>query len=576
MTERRFAMLGLVVALLAHAALATGHAWFLPVFEAPDENDHFHYACFMAQRMPEQPTVLGSEATTGRSVWDQCVLGHHPPAYYLLLGACMDLAGRGDVLPSPRVRGEPHALQFRHAHDETTHRSPEVGLVFALRLISVIAGLASVWFTWWAARVLWPDRGAVAALAAMLLACLPQWSAAHGALDNGNLVASLSHLAVLLLAMALARGRLGWSCAIALGSVIAAALWTKANALALFGVAAVVVAWLAWRDRTRARTTLAAGAVAAGIALAAYAPQAMRNVALYGDPLGQSAHELAFAASRLPEGSLPGWLWEGLLPSLARSFVGMFGWWRVELPGSAYVGAAGLVLVATLGALPSRGVRGPLPGSRLLLWTACLATFAVVLRFNLTFAQPQGRYLFAAAGAFAILVAAGLDSAARRFRLAIPSASAIGALAFAGGILVVVAVVRPAFRLPPAEGGPFEAIAHGALRSDAPADARDVELLEPRDGETLDAPPTFRWRAPQDVAPRTLHVWTEDGRVLLATWEMRRVDVSGGSFTMPADLWASLPRGTVVHWNVRSVVDRERGQLPDTSSGSPTATLRRR
>lgn len=576
MTEGRFARLGLVVALFAHATLATGHAWFLPIFEASDESDHFHYACFMAQRMPEQPTVLGSEATTGRSVWDQCVLGHHPPAYYLLLGACMDLAGRGDVLPSPRVRGEPHALQFRHAHDETTHRSSEVGLVFALRLISVIAGLLSVWFTWWTARVLWPDRSAVATLAAMLLACLPQWSAAHGALDNGNLVATLSHLAVLLLAFALAKGRFAWSDAVALGFVIAAALWTKANALALFGVAGVAVAWLAWRDRARARTTLAAGAVAAALALAAYAPQAMRNVSLYGDPLGQSAHEFAFAASRLPGGSLPGWLWEGFLPSLARSFVGMFGWWRVELPGFAYVVAAGLVSLAALGALPTRSVRRPIPGSRLLLWTACLAAFAVVLRFNLTFAQPQGRYLFSAAGAFAILVAAGLDALARRFRMALPFASVIGALAFAGGILVVVAVVRPQFRLPPPEGGPFEAIAHGALRSDTPADRRDIELLEPRDGETLDAPPTFRWRAPGDAAPRTLHAWSEDGRVVLATWEMRRVDVSGGSFTMPADLWDSLPRGAVVHWNVRNVADRARGDDPGASPGSSTATLRRR
>lgn len=578
MSERRLCALGLAAAVVLHLALATAYALHTPVFEAPDENDHFHYACFVAQRLPEQPTVLGSEATTGRTLWDQCVLGHHPPGYYLLLAAVLELAGASDVLPSPRVLGTHLGpFQFAHAHDETTRRSTEVDLVFALRLVSVLCGLASVILTQRTAMLLWPGRVGLATLAAVLLAALPQWSSAHGALDNGNLAATFAHLVVWLLARTLARDRFERGTTVWLGLALAAALWTKLNSLALFGVVAAHALAMAWRapkgDRLR---VLMRPALAMGFAALAFAPQLVRNLALYGDPLGQKAHELAFAASRLPEGALPAWLWEGFLPSLARSFVGFFGWWRVPLPDAAHALAAGVLGLAVLGALVGRRRDRGLPGTRWLLWLSALAAFAFVLRFNLSFAQPQGRYLFPAAGAFTILAAAGLDALGRRIGWARGFSGGLAALWGGGAIAVFVGVAVPAFRLPVTAQPPHEAIVHGALRADTPSATRDVTLLEPADGAVLDAAPGFRWRAPSDAAPRTLHVWLTSGRVLLATWEMGRIDLSAGAFELPAELWDAVPAGAELRWNVRRVADRSRGEAACDTPGSATASLRRR
>ncbi len=361
-------VVGLWVALVAHLSLACSYAWLTPAFEAPDENGHFYYACFVAQRFPEQPTVLGSAAITGRPVWDHADLGHHPPAYYTILAAILCAVGFDDTMPAPRVAASPEGpLQFEHGYDETSARSLEVRLVFGLRLLSVLCGCCSVWLTWRAARTLWPEQPRIAELAAILLACLPQWSSAHGALDNGNLATTLSHLCIALLASALAQRRFSTRRALVVGVVVGIALLTKANSLALLPVLAVAGLALWLHSPTQRRQSVSSALLAAGVALAIFLPQVIRNLKLYGDPLGQTAHEFAFAASRLPEGSQWTWLLHGFLPGVAKSFVGFFGWWRVPLPGDCYAIAGFIGLLAILGWILGRRTSSAIPGRHALL-----------------------------------------------------------------------------------------------------------------------------------------------------------------------------------------------------------------
>lgn len=566
----------LLLALALHALLATGYAWITPAFEAPDENGHYYYATFVAQR-GEQPIVLGSHAATGRSVWDESDLGHHPPGYYAVLAGLLHAVGLADSLPTQRGRGPaPGPLQWEHYHDEGEHKSRELRGLFALRLFSVLCGLASVWFAHATVRVLWPDRPAVADLTALLLACLPQWSYAHGCLDNGNLANTLSHLVGLLLAITLARRALTSGRAVAIGLALGAALWTKASALALGPTIGLVIAWLAWREPSRRRSLLAGGAVALAIGGAMFTPLVVRNLDLYGDPLGQAAHAAAFARSKLPDGPTMEWLFVGFPAGLGRSFVGLFGWWRIALPEFAYLLAAAIAALGLAGHLAMARRTPSIPGARLLLIVTAAGAFAVVLRFNLTFAQPQGRYLFPAGGAIAALVAVGLIAVGdltRRLR-ALPAIVAL--LAAIGAVAALVGVARPAFSLPAPNGDPHLAILAGGLSSDTPRDAIGIELLDPPDAATLSAPPTFRFEPAAGGAPVTLHLWLASGRVLVASWEMIRLDLSAGTFALPADIWAVVPPGEELRWNVRRVADRQACEDPRAMPGSPTRSLSRR
>jgi hypothetical protein len=86
----------------------------------------------------------------------------------------------------------------------------------------------------------------------------------------------------------------------------------------------------------------------------------------------------------------------------------------------------------------------------------------------------------------------------------------------------------------------------------------------------LASPPTFRWQAGAEGAPRTVHVWLSSGRIVAASWEMARLDVGAGEWELPADLWELVPTGATVHWNVRRVPDRSRGEGPFDQPGSRT------
>lgn len=573
---RRWA--GLCSALLLHAVLATTYAIGTPAFEAPDENGHFYYACFVAQRFPDQPIVIGSHELAHRSIWDESDLGHHPPLYYAALAAVLHALGSDDILPTVRARGSAHGpLQFEHVFDESKSRSWEIGILTVLRSVSMLLGALSLWMTWLLGRTLWPDRPLIADLATILLATLPQWSATHGALDNGNLATALSHVAYVLLARMLVSRRPGPGHALALGACCGAGLLSKATCMALGPVVAATLLWLFWVDRPHRRRVLVTLLAVSAIAIACYLPQILRNLTLYGDPLAQHAHEAAFAQSRVPEGAIGDWLLHGFPSGLFQSFVGYFGWWRLRMPDWAYVTVALVAVAALLGSRLLRAGGRDLPGRFVLLWSAAISTFLLVLKFNLSFAQPQGRYLFPAAGPMLLLLAAGLVGLEERYRPCRHLRTLLVLAAVIGSGAVYLLLVRPAFALPEhPDADRYAASLSGGLRSETPQASRAIELLGPADGIVTSEAPEFTFRSPPAGAPCSIHLWLESGRILGATYEQIALDLSAGRFRLPSEIWDVVPRGARLHWNVRRVADRSAGEDPRTMPGSPTWTIVRR
>jgi len=168
--------------------------------------------------------------------------------------------------------------------------------------------------------------------------------------------------------------------------------------LAGVGVAAVRSPLLGPR-----RTALAAGGTAA-VALVVSGGWYLRNLWLYGDPLG-----LVFATRTMASYAIPGeprslsleslaWLVDqGYFSRTFTSFVGCFGYLNVRLPDGLYIGLAlvfgflGVVLVAEVLRSGCRPLRRALAGAGVLL--AVLLTAQIWNSLTLHY-QPQGRYLF--------------------------------------------------------------------------------------------------------------------------------------------------------------------------------------
>ncbi len=556
----------LLLALACQVTLSLGYLLATPAFEGPDENDHAYYASHLAHRHA-LPLVRGAG-----SPWDEASLGHHPPLYYAVLAATLHARGEADTVPC-WTDGPPGVLHWQHGFDEVAPVSDEIATLRWLRAWSVLFGAVSLLLAHRLARVVFPARPQVADVAALLLACLPQWTFQHGVLDNGNLAALLAIASLVLGASALAEGRLTVRRGAALGSTTALALITKLTSLFLLPLLGATWLWIALRGGERRRETIAAGLVGA-VAIAALAGWFFaRNAVLYGDPLAAAAHRAAFATNRVPEGMVWTYLVGGFLPQLGTSLVGNFGWLSLAVPPAVVRGWLALALCAAAGlALGRRGLdarRAPL----VLIAGAPLLVLAQVVQFNADFFQPQGRYLFPAVASLAALTSAGLVALGDHLPAALRRLGAgllVGGLP-AAGALVLALHFAPAFRVDARGVDPRWASMVAGLATPAPAARQTLAALAPADGAQSSDPLVFRWQ-PEPGAPHaryTLHVFTARGRVLFGSFEWGRLAFATGEFALRPEHWQMLPVGEELWWKVRRLPDRARGEgvddVPETA-----------
>ena len=572
----------LLLALACYCALTTGYLLRTPVFEGPDENDHLYYA-FHLGHTHSLPIVLGSMAATGEPAWKNASLGHHPPLYYALLALTLRGLGLADASPSWTPAPQPPGpLQWRHGADESWPYSTEVRGFLWLRGWSLLCGLGSLLCTWALARRLFPARPAFADAAVLCLACLPQWCFQHGVLDNGNLATLLAHAALLLLVQMLQARRWPLARGLLLGTLLGLGLLTKLTAIFLVPLVGLAWLWQLARAAGRRRETLGAGLLAAAAATAIAGWFFVRNLRIYGDLLGTKAHEIAYAGNRVPEQLLHTTAyWGEVLWRTLHSFCGNFGWLRVPVPEWICWAVLLCMASALLGWLFGRKRVAPELRLEPALFFTTLAiwlVFASVLRFNQKFVQPQGRYLFPAAGPMLLMFGAGLVLCAGRFAPGLcrgwPRALAV-ACAPVSALYVFAAVFWPGLALPPVDD-PLRASLVARIATPAPAAQRTLEALAPADGSRTQAPPAFRFRAPAGADPAaryTIHAWLEDGRILFATHEWIGLALPAGEYALPASHWEQLPTDVPICWKVRRLPDRSRGEASAAMPETPVQHL---
>jgi len=449
--------------LVAFVLLSTTYSVVTPIFEAPDELQHYFFVQHLADG-EGLPVITGPVPDIQAEV-------HQPPLYYAL-GALatfwIDTAPLTDfVWRNPHAQiGVPTAsgnvnMVVHSAEESFPYRGVTLA-VHLVRWLSVLMGAVTVLATYCIARQIMPRQKELAIGAAVINAFNPQFAFISGTINNDNLVIVLFALAALLLVTLtrraetsevsetsevckteVSRGRL-----ILLGLVIGLASLTKLTGLMLLPLAAVVLGVVALHHQ-RLIPFLGRMAIVSIMALVVGGWWYTRNWLLYGDPLGMKIMPILFR-TRVYRPSLLELLAE--FKGLRMSFWALFGWFNIlaepwlyrTFDGLALLGAAGLLL------LVFKQWRGEETLSWpwllfLLLWIAVV--LAGLARWTQMTHASQGRLMYPAISAISILLFTGLAQW-------VPQRAVTSLAGVLGAIMLVIALISPFRYIAPAYARP--------------------------------------------------------------------------------------------------------------------------
>ena len=411
----------IIVILALFVALGAVYSIVNPLFESPDEVWHYEYV-----RWVVEGKGLPRPEEVGTAPWHQ--EGSQPPLYYLLAAAItspISTANADEV-----IRYNPHAIvgqadSFGNKNimvHSSAEDWPWQGVALAAhvaRFFTLLLGVVTVVATYGAALSVFPGRRAIAALAAALVAFNPQFLFLSAAVNNDMLVIAASAGGVWL-AVHLLGGKDQpplWQL-ILFGVLVGIAATSKLSGLALAGLAGLTFLILAWRNRS-VGSLIKWGLIVGGVALVVGGWWYLRNLYLYGDPLGLKA-----MFDILPRRTEPPTIAELLARAQGvwRSAWAVFGWFNVTAEPWLYSVYTLLSLAGLLGVVilwPIRlwmakrrlqgNVMSPASWSQIVVMVVWIAVIFLALLSWAQMRYPQGRLLFPAISATAVMLSLGLS-----------------------------------------------------------------------------------------------------------------------------------------------------------------------
>ncbi len=410
----------LLALLTIFIALALFYSILIPLFEGPDEDDHFRYAKYIADHraLPVQEFEPGG-GEAGHQGW-------HPPLYYTLVAlivAPIDTTDFSEHLYrnyAASVVGDPSCcgrnLYFHFSNDNFPYTRATLAVHLA-RLLSVFFGAITVAATYLLAdsikdiaphELRITNYELLSLSAASLVAFNPSFLFASALVSNDAPLAAFSSL-VLLMWVKLLRGQIALNAksAVILGALIALGVLTKTTALGLIPLTFLLFAVLAWR-RSNPRLFLLSFVICSFVIALLSAWWFARNWTLYGDPL---ASRLVQASALFPRtGDLTlNELFNINLPWLWQTFWG--GPTPGDFPASILIALGILSALTVLGLIKLLITNYELRITSLFLCAWLLLILSAQLQFiRITQGADQGRYIFPAISVFALFFALGLGA----------------------------------------------------------------------------------------------------------------------------------------------------------------------
>lgn len=426
------------VILVLFLALGIAYSILTPLFESPDEVWHYEYVRWLVEG-----NGLPTPEQVGSAPWHQ--EGSQPPLYYLAAALLTSPIPTGNA--DAVIRYNPHAAvgvaDSRGNKNVMVHGRAEAwpwqGVVLAAhvaRWLSLFFGTITVLSAYGIGLALFPRNRAVAVVAASLVAFNPQFLFISSSVTNGSLVTAACSAGVWMSVHLLDKyarvshaGQSGSASRaptvpelLLLGALAGVAALAQLSGVALVGIAGLTLIAIAWRQRAPF-SRLVAWVVVMGLAALLVAGWwYIRNLALYGDPLGLQA-----MFDVLPKRKVRPTLGElaARAEGVWRSMWAVFGWFNVVVDNWVYAVYGILSLVAIGGlvfAWPVRSIerrrRNPAAGRPAadpfaVQFLLLLAWIGVILLAVFAWTQmryPQGRLLFPALAAVSVLFAFGLTN----------------------------------------------------------------------------------------------------------------------------------------------------------------------
>lgn len=329
---------------------------------------------------PESASADAKQAWMARHLWGYSYEAMQPPLYYML--------AEPDWLLGDRFGGT-------------------MGAIYAARIFSALIAACLAPLTYLLALTIRPGAERMALIAAVLAAVLPGYVLNTTQITNDGLAAVLG---AGLTIVAVKGARDGWtrSLAIACGVLLGAAALTKLTAVGLVPVAASAFLWPSVQPL---RSRVAYGAVAAAVSAVVIAPWVLFNLHAYGQPLPSHATRALLGSVFAPPEATAGYVRSTARQAFDEFVAGepfsIIPYTRVLV----WLAEAGMLLAAIGLWISRRRLR-----LEWLLMIGIAGDFVVVLATQFLSGVGglmPGRYLYAAAAAVLVVIAAGLDGLPR-------------------------------------------------------------------------------------------------------------------------------------------------------------------
>lgn len=378
-----------------YLALALLWGLLLPIHEAPDEQNHYRYMVFLKDqgRLPQQwpapPEVPGE--------------GHQPPLYYALGALALKVAAPDAAFkeaPRRETDFDRQAVYFEHGPEEGRLRfEGPAWPPHLLRMLQLLLLLPAVLLMAMTVERILP--GPAGRSAVVLLALNPGFLFLSGALNNDLMAFALATALMAGVLGALQKGRLGPRDALYWGFLCGLGALSKLTVLGVIPAAL----WGLWRLDRRGFTRQAFLLGAAALVLCGW--WFLRNLGLYGDLTGWDVIVRDCPQCIQPKDPWQFKTWWYLLKVNVDTFWSVFGWMTWRAPVAVTAVFAGLMASALAGLALVRRPSPVAPGVLVLCGLALAGVGAIVLRHNLFFHPPHGRYFFAALLPLAVLLGSG-------------------------------------------------------------------------------------------------------------------------------------------------------------------------